>query len=323
MLIRPTLSSFGRWVAMLAALALAVGCAGRPPPDSGSKRLADADPAGSIVVTKGDTLYRISRRHNVPLRDLITLNRIASPHYRIYPGQRIRLPKARIHVVNRGETLLGVSGRHRVDMGRLAQANGIEPPYRIRPGQRLRIPERARRVAARARPPAPARRQVAAKRPRSVSIGKPPPRASARFLWPVRGPVSIGFGPRGRGLHNDGINILARRGTKVRAAENGIVAYSGNEIRGFGNLILIKHSGGWMSAYAHNQELLVRAGDRVRRGQSISRVGSSGNVVRPQLHFELRRGRRVVNPMRHLGPPRQSISALGRGVVRAGRPGPG
>ena len=321
MLIRATLFSIGRAISMLAALALVAGCAGPLQPDSG-RRQARVDSAGTVMVRKGDNLYRISRRHNVPLRDLITLNRIPPP-YTIYSGQRIRLPRARVHVVARGETLRTVSRRHGVETTRLARANRLESPYPIRPGQRLRLPERAKPDAAKRPPRRPAKTRKAPVRPSSVSIGKPAARSSARFLWPVHGPISIGFGPRGAGLHNDGINILARRGTRVRAAENGIVAYSGNEIRGFGNLILIKHSGGWMSAYAHNQDLLVRAGDRIRRGQTISRVGSTGNVVRPQLHFELRRGRRVVNPVPHLGPARQSIGGLDRASGPTARPGPG
>ena len=131
------------------------------------------------------------------------------------------------------------------------------------------------------------------------------------------------FGPRGGGLHNDGINILARKGTAVRAAENGMVAYSGNELRGFGNLLLIKHTGGWMSAYAHNAKLLVRAGQKVRRGQTIARVGATGSVLRPQLHFELRRGARVVNPIKHLQPRRAGIGPV-RSIASLGvRPDPG
>ncbi len=308
---------------MFAALALLAGCAGPIMPDGGGRRLVGTGAPATVVVRKGDSLYRISRRHNVPLSDLITLNGVPPP-YTIHAGQRIRLPRVRVHVVGRNETLRTVSQRRGVEMIRLARANRLEPPYPIRPGQRLRLPVKAEQSVARAPPPRPAARpRAAVDRPSSVSIGKPPARSSARFQWPVHGPVSIGFGPRGKGLHNDGINILARRGTRVHAAENGIVAYSGNEIRGFGNLILIKHSGGWMSAYAHNQDLLVRAGDRVRRGQTISHVGSTGNVVRPQLHFELRRGRRPVNPVRHLAPARQSIGSLDRAVGPTVRPGPG
>ncbi len=110
----------------------------------------------------------------------------------------------------------------------------------------------------------------------------------------------VSFGPRKGGLHNDGINILARNGTSIQSTENGVVAYTGNQLQGFGNLILIKHSGGWMSAYAHSAIILVTRGDIVRRGQVIARVGRTGNVTRPQLHFELRRGGRAVNPVRYL-----------------------
>ena len=109
------------------------------------------------------------------------------------------------------------------------------------------------------------------------------------------------FGTIGKGLQNDGINILAQKGTPVRATQTGVVAYAGNELRGFGNLLLIKHSGGWISAYAHNSELLVRTGQKVRRGQIVSKVGRTGSVDKPQLHFELRRGNRAVDPERFLG----------------------
>ena len=113
-------------------------------------------------------------------------------------------------------------------------------------------------------------------------------------------------GPKKNGLHNDGINIAAPRGAPVLAAENGVVAYAGNELRGFGNLLLIKHADGWMTAYAHTESLLVGPGDRVRRGQIVARVGDSGSVATPQLHFEIRKGTRAVNPSRLLAAARRS-----------------
>ena len=108
------------------------------------------------------------------------------------------------------------------------------------------------------------------------------------------------FGAKAKGLYNDGINISASRGTPVLAAENGVVAYAGNELRGFGNLLLIKHSGGWVTAYAHNETLLVRRGQKVKKGQVIAKVGSTGAVSSPQLHFELRKGKRAINPEKYL-----------------------
>ncbi|MBI1777523.1 MAG: peptidoglycan DD-metalloendopeptidase family protein [Proteobacteria bacterium] len=131
-------------------------------------------------------------------------------------------------------------------------------------------------------------------------VPEPPPRGGRAFLWPVRGTVLSNFGPQPGGLHNDGMNIAAPAGTSVRAADNGVVAYAGNELRGFGNLLLIKHAGGWVSAYAHNDKLLVHRGEEVKRGQVIARVGSTGSVTQPQVHFQLRRGQHAVDPRPYL-----------------------
>jgi len=129
----------------------------------------------------------------------------------------------------------------------------------------------------------------------------PPPRGGERFLWPVKGQVISGFGPKKGGLNNDGVNISAPAGTSVVAADNGVVAYAGNELRGFGNLLLIRHADGWVTAYAHNETLLVKRGDKVKRGQTIAHVGSTGSVSAPQLHFEIRKGTDPVDPMKYLG----------------------
>ena len=110
------------------------------------------------------------------------------------------------------------------------------------------------------------------------------------------------FGPAVSGTQNDGINIGAAEGTPVVAADAGTIAYAGNELRGYGNLILIKHADGWITAYAHNSKLLATRGQKVQRGQVIARVGSTGAVSEPQLHFEVRRGSRALDPMDYLGP---------------------
>ena len=136
--------------------------------------------------------------------------------------------------------------------------------------------------------------------PNLPSISKPAARSGKKFLWPVRGRVISAFGAKSKGLRNDGINIAAPRGTPVLAAENGVVVYAGNELRGFGKLILVKHSGGWVSAYAHNQSFMVKRGEKVTKGQRIARVGSTGGVISPQLHFELRKGRDAKDPRKYL-----------------------
>ncbi len=120
--------------------------------------------------------------------------------------------------------------------------------------------------------------------------------AHPEFRWPARGRVIQNFASGG----NDGINIALPEGTQVKAAEAGVVAYAGNGLKGYGNLVLIKHPNGFVSAYAHNGEIAVKAGDQVTRGQTIAKSGQTGDVPTPQLHFELRKGKTPVDPMGYL-----------------------
>lgn len=173
------------------------------------------------------------------------------------------------------------------------------------------VDESPREVAA-AKPPAPPQRaqpspqpapQPAARPPAAVEPAarpqpepEPPPRSPGRFLTPVKGSILSGFGPKPGGQHNDGLNIAAAKGTPVVAADNGVVAYAGNELRGFGNLLLIRHADGWVTAYAHLDRIDVERGAEVKRGQRIGAVGQSGGVPAPQLHFEVRKGSQAVDP---------------------------
>ena len=120
---------------------------------------------------------------------------------------------------------------------------------------------------------------------------------SGEFRWPARGRVIAGFGANGG---NEGINIAVPEGTPVKAAEAGVVAYAGSEVKGYGNLVLIRHANGYVSAYAHNGELNVKRGEQVKRGQVIAKSGQTGNVTSPQLHFEIRKGRRRSTRVAHL-----------------------
>ncbi|GLQ07467.1 peptidoglycan DD-metalloendopeptidase family protein [Sneathiella chinensis] len=128
------------------------------------------------------------------------------------------------------------------------------------------------------------------------SIKRPPSREGSRFIWPVSGKVVSGFGKKSNGFHNDGINILAKAGDPVRAAENGIVSYVGNEMRSFGNLILISHADGYVTTYGHNARILVQKGDRVSKGDIIAHAGATGDVDTPQVHFEVRKQGKAINP---------------------------
>ena len=246
------------------------------------------DGVRTIVVRRGDTLYEIAARHNASVRATIALNDLEPP-YALVIGQRLRLPSSRGYVVREGDTIYGISRHFGVDMASLVRANGIAPPYTITVGQRLHVPGGT--ATATEIPQSPA----AAEGDRVVAAPSP-----ARFEWPLRGRVVSTFGAKPGGLHNDGINIAAERGAPVRAAGDGIVAYAGNELRGFGELVLIRHDDGWVTAYGHNEDLLVDRGETVERGQIIGRVGATGSVSSPQLHFEIRKGIEAVDPLEYL-----------------------
>ena len=145
-------------------------------------------------------------------------------------------------------------------------------------------------------PAAPASSSVAS----NAQLPTPEPLAGNSFRWPVKGHIVSGFGTKADGGHNDGINISVPQGTPVRAAENGVVAYAGNELKGYGNLVLVRHANNWVSAYANNEQILVKRGDKVSRGQVIAKAGTSGSVSQPQVHFELRKGSRPVDPTKYM-----------------------
>jgi murein DD-endopeptidase MepM/ murein hydrolase activator NlpD len=146
-------------------------------------------------------------------------------------------------------------------------------------------------------------RNAAAALPLPGEVSAEPVVASAgRFAWPVQGRVLAGYGAASNGGRNDGINIASPRGTPVRSIDTGTVAYVGNEVKGYGNLVLVKHDNGWISAYAHLDDPLVKVGQKIASGQVIGKVGTTGGVGEPQLHFELRRGKQPVDPREFLAP---------------------
>ena len=152
--------------------------------------------------------------------------------------------------------------------------------------------------------PAVQNAHVAKEEPRTTETvvkAAEPSGAMPSFRWPVRGRVIAGFGSKPNGTQNDGINLAVPEGTPIKAADDGVVAYAGNELKGYGNLVLIQHANGFVSAYAHASELMVKRGDTVKRGQVIAHAGQTGNVTSPQLHFEIRKGSTPVDPTQYLG----------------------
>ena len=254
---------------------------------------------GKIVVHKGDTLYSISRRYNVPIKDLISANHLSSP-YTLYVGQTLNLPTQQYHIVQRGESLYSIARQHKIDVVTLSRVNNLQTPYSLAVGQKLVLPVSAASAVTHTQTPTQSVSNAQKYQQNAVPTTPPAVKRSSKFVWPVQGTVISGFGNLGKGRKNDGINIKAARGTTVKAADGGTVAYAGNELKGFGNLILIKHGDGWITAYAHNDKLFVRKGQKVVRGEKIATVGSTGGVTTPQLHFEVRTGKKAVNPRPYL-----------------------
>lgn len=256
----------------------------------------------TVSVRKGDTLYSISRRYNVPLKDLIEANSLRPP-YNLNVGQNLRLPAAQYHIVKKGDTLYSIAREHNVDVASLTRKNNLEAPYTLYVGQKLALSGSVSGSSykqASTKSSTTSKASTTTKRAAQTSTYTPPKNRTAKFMWPVKGTVISGFGVIGKGRKNDGINIKAARGASVKAADKGTVAYAGNELKGFGNLILIKHPDGWITAYAHNDKLLVRKGQKVIKGEKIATVGSTGGVNSPQLHFEVRAGKKAVNPRKYL-----------------------
>jgi murein DD-endopeptidase MepM/ murein hydrolase activator NlpD len=291
----------------------------------------------AVSVLPGDTVYDISRRYSVNMRALIESNGLEPP-YALNSGSVIYLPAPNIHKVERGETLYSVSRRYNVDTRSLALLNSMSRPWTIWPGDELKLPPLARDqgrktnvatapaqaptvkapsaptikpaapVVAVAETDAPIALKPGAKVPAkkaTASAEKPKQVADSAksdgdFIWPVSGPVLKGFGADDDGMRNDGVNISVPAGSKVKASASGEVVYAGDELAGFGNLVLIRHPGGWVSAYAHADALLVKEGDQVVQGQPVAEAGATGNADSPQVHFELRKGKEPVDPAQHL-----------------------
>jgi murein DD-endopeptidase MepM/ murein hydrolase activator NlpD len=233
---------------------------------------------------------------------------------------------AGVHTVNPGETLYSIARRNKISAAQLAKANNVPITTQLKIGQRINVPG-MKAVAAAPEP----RQKTAALAPAksapvaaAVAVAEAPAakKESANlasetrevekeakqdatgglpsFRWPVRGRVIAAYGAKTSGKQNDGINVAVPEGTPVKAAEDGIVTYSGNELKGYGNLVLVRHSNGYVTAYAHASELLVKRGDSIKRGQTIAKAGQTGEVSSPQLHFEIRQGSTPVDPSKFL-----------------------
>ena len=227
-----------------------------------------------------------------------------------------------------GETLFSMGRKYGVSPYAIADLNGLPHDTALNVGQNLRLPsgtgksivakvpvvEESEQISSNDEP------AVTADAPQNsvlkkstlneeVPVVKAAPQQTAEveptpmmggMRWPVKGKIISEYGAKPNGLKNEGINIAVPEGTGIRAAESGVVAYAGNELKGYGNLVLIRHEGGWVTAYAHAKELFVKRGDTVKRGDVIAKAGQTGSVSSPQLHFEVRKGATAMDPLKFL-----------------------
>ncbi|MBM5781791.1 MAG: LysM peptidoglycan-binding domain-containing protein [Pelagibacterales bacterium] len=292
-----------------------------------------------VEISEGDTLYAISKRYQIPLRDLIQENNLKPP-YILKNGRTLIIPAPSYHIVQKGDTIYNISRSYNMNIDNLVELNDLKSPYTLHEGQKIRTTKSSKSteittnnlnsdivekplnplesgtnsiapvttsVAAVTPPVANAipnvaeqNKEVAPKKIAIPNISEANLSKSNQFAWPVKGEVISKFGPKKGGLYNDGINIKAANGSKVVASEDGIVAYVGNELKGYGNLIIIKHSSGWITAYAHLSKTIAKRGQKVKKLDLIGEVGATGNVEFPQLYFGLRKGRDSVNPENYL-----------------------
>jgi len=278
--------------------------------------------ASTYIVRRGDTLRAISDRTGAGSEIIARANQIAAP-FKIIAGQKLKIPGGRYHRVGKGETGIAISRAYGVEWGRIAQLNALEEPYILREGQRLILPsqrevanmtsnereaafrlsiedlitgsEPALATRGSPKPPVVTAKIVAP----TVTVAEPA-RFAGRFDWPAHGPILRRFGRHASGQQNDGLNIGIPRGSSIAAAADGVVAYVGQDIPAYGTLILLRHGDGWLSAYGYAESITVTRGQKVVRGQTIAKSGSSPYNAEPQLHFEIRNGRKPVDPLSYL-----------------------
>jgi murein DD-endopeptidase MepM/ murein hydrolase activator NlpD len=259
-----------------------------------------APQAGTHVIAPGETIYSLARHYKLTPMAIAKANNVGLDHH-VKVGDRIVIPGGK-----------GVAAIAPAAPAPRPAQQAVQPP--AQPGLRAAAPK-GENVAATKPLPAPVAPQRMAQVQPAVSANVVTPAAdpvadekptgtassTASFRWPVRGRVIQAFGPKASGGQNDGINVSVPEGTPIKAAEDGVVAYAGSELKGYGNLVLLRHANGFVTAYAHASELNVKKGETVKRGQVIGKAGSTGNVTGPQLHFEVRKGATPVDPAQYLG----------------------
>ena len=278
-----------------------------------------------ITVDTGDTLLKIAIDHNMTLREIATLNNIKPP-YNVYVGQKIRVPenstkttrKNDYYIVKRGDNLYSIAKENNTTVRKLIDDNNLKRPYNIFPNQKLYVGEKSivkktntvvkkqntEKVLEQNSTKTVAKSEEIEKvkvvEQKNTTAKVENKQQTAIFAWPVKGEVIKNFGKQKDGKFYDAINIKADQGTAIASVADGEVAYAGNELKGYGNIIIIKHDNGWLSIYGYCDKINVKVKDKVSKGQTIATVGKTGNVNEPQLYFTMRKGRVAMDPLKYL-----------------------
>ena len=235
-----------------------------------------AKKANQYTVAKGDTLFSLGRKYNVSPFAIAEANGL-SKNKALTVGKTLTIPAKA--VVATAEKLPNKAAEApKTDVAQTSVKKGTLTLPKDQPAEKVAAVE-----------PAPTK-------PVTAPAAATPSDAQLSMRWPARGKIISGFGSKPNGMKNEGINIAMPEGTNVQAAEGGVVAYAGNELKGYGNLVLVRHPGGYVTAYAHTSQILVKKGDTVKRGDVIAKSGSTGAVQSPQLHFEVRKGATALDP---------------------------
>jgi murein DD-endopeptidase MepM/ murein hydrolase activator NlpD len=242
-----------------------------------------------IIIQPGDTLLGIAKERRIRLSELARLNNMKTDA-KLIAGKKLKVPsKGSEFPIKRRKTILE-DENDEIARGQapvIKEKNLSEPPRDKKPKAEVEVLETKK----------PAATTVVTEEEPEVKIVTSP---ESNFIWPVSGQVISKFGNKGSGKKNDGINIEAAEGADVKAVADGTVVYAGNELKGYGNLVIIKHANDILTAYGHQQKLSVTKGDKVKAGQVIGQVGDTGNVDSPQLHFAVRKAKKPVNPLSYL-----------------------
>ena len=273
-----------------------------------------------ITVVAGDTLYSLSRKYQIPVNDLAVMNKLSSP-FTLSVGQKLKVPKLDNVEIRSAQEIKKIKSDTKAKV--VVQEKQDKKITSAKPNTEKQVVNKkdtlgkksqtvsekninkatntVKKAASRAdKTPAKTTQKTKISSNPKQQLPKIASRSSSKFSWPIRGKILSQYGSKNNGLFNDGINIAAAQGAAVKAAENGVVAYAGNEVKGMGNLVIIQHSDGWMTIYAHLDSMSVKRGSKVSVGGVIGKIGKTGKVDKPQLHFEIRKGTKAYNPISYL-----------------------